>query len=198
MAAYGYYSYYGYGYGYYGVYGGGYYSSEPGAYGYHHGLTYYGESYYYSSNNGVFSTLNSGYETYAGAKEYYAASFGPSGSDISLIYRSVTANGTYSYSAGYSSNTYDQGSSAYFYGERFAETTQSTQSSTYEQQGSFGYSHTVGTFGESYFDGSYRGSYTVTDTTIYQGHVVPDESSSYSLRVYQDPYGYATYTSQHS
>ncbi|WP_165361547.1 hypothetical protein [Lichenibacterium ramalinae] len=56
----------------------------------------------------------------------------------------------------------------------------------------------MNTFSESYFDGSYRGSYTVTDTTTYQGHVVPDESSFYSLRVYQDAYGYSTYTAQHS
>ncbi len=118
MSSYGYgYGYSTYGYGYYGGYG--YYSSEPGTYGYHHGLTYYGESYYYANNNGAFSSVNSGYETYAGAKEYYAASFGPSGSDISLTYRSVTANGGYSYLAGYSSNTYDPGSSAYFYGEKF-------------------------------------------------------------------------------
>ena len=187
-----------YGHGYFSGYSGGYYSSEPGAYGYHHGLTYYGESYYYSGNYGTTRTVNSGYETYNGAKEYYAASFGPSGTDISASYRTGTVTDGYSYSASYSSRSYDPGSSAYFYGQTFADTTQSTQSSTYEQQGSFGYAHVVDTFGTSYFDGTYRGSYTVTDTTVYEGHVVPGASSSYTLSVYQDAYGYATYTMQHS
>ncbi len=90
------------------------------------------------------------------------------------------------------------GYGGYAYSYNPFQTLQTTQKSYSEQEGAFGYLHTVATTAEGYFDGSYRGVYFTSDNTTYEGRTIPADSSYYTQRTYQDAYGYTSYSTQHS
>lgn len=147
MSSYGYaYGYSAYGYGYGSSYGygyGGYYSVEPGAYNYHHGLSYAGASYYHATYDGAFRTVNSGYETYTGGKSYYAATFSPTGIFAEASYQTMASSGNYSYINTYVLNYEPDYGSAYQYNYHPLQKMESTQSIYSEHSGSSYYIHTI-------------------------------------------------------
>ena len=183
------------GYGYYGYdssgYGGGAYSTAPGAYGYHHGLTYAGESYYSSQSYRSSTTVNAGYETYAGGKSYYAATFDSNGVFTDFSYRISASNGSYSSIATYVYHAAPPSYGFSYYGYTPFQSEQTTQTSTYEQQGSVSYLHIVDTSADSYFNGAYHNSYSAIDRTMDNGGYV--SGSFYKMSSYTDGYGYTSY-----
>ena len=194
MSSYGYTTYgYSYGDGY-----GGYYSVEPGAYSYHHGLSYAGESYYYATYDGAFRTINSGYETDSGGKVYYAATFSPTGIFAEASYETTTSDGAYHYLSTYVLNYEPSYGSAYNYSYHALQSRTSTQRSYYQHHSVSGYFETTNNSSSNYFDGSYQGFYSTRNDITYAGHTVPESSNYYILRSYQDSYGNASYTSSHN
>ena len=177
---------------------GGYYSVEPGAYNYHHGLSYAGESYYYATYDGAFRTVNSGYETDSGGKAYYAATFSPTGIFAEASYETTTSDGAYHYLSTYTSNYEPIYGSTYNYNYHALQSMTSTQRSYYQHHGASSYFQTINNSSSNYFDGSYRGFYSNRNDMTYAGHTAPGNSNYYILRSYQNSYGYATYTASHS
>jgi hypothetical protein len=70
-----------------------------------------------------------------------------------------------------------------------------TVSSTTYLNGEAGYIFDRGSSAVSYFDGSYKESYSLTTMIEYNSHIVAGSTHTYSAGSYTDPSGYTTYQS---
>lgn len=202
MSGYGYsdYGYAAYGYGGYGYYGAGAYAIYPGGlnapniY-----LSGPGSGGYYVSYSGTAKYVNSAYENEYGGQTRYAATLKPSGNytRTSYFYQSghVIVSSIDSYISHAEPVTGFGFGYGYGYGYNYHPIAidYDTVSGTTYLNGATEYVFDRGSSTVSYFDGSYKTSYTLTTMTEYNDHIVAGSTHTYSAESYTDPSGYTTY-----